>query len=251
MKRALLLLILLRLSFSATSQASFSFFGHRSDFEEVHNHFSSQSSSDALLLRHGLGFSFGNLISLPGNRFAFHPNISVTTFKKYETDYTSFIFSFEKNSVELSMLQANFDWETRFYPFEYKPKNKKQGKLNDWEYFANGFFLKCFPGISIIQQRIEYESNIFSPEVFRKLYFRMGLGVGFDVILNKYLTISPSVSWNRIQDMSTESFSRLLAPVCAGCPSFASYAFEEEIEYNHFTYGITFFFRIFNTEKFQ
>ena len=97
-----------------------------------------------------------------------------------------------------NLQQFGFDIKTNVYPLSLKadcdcPTFSRQAGL-----LEKGFFIQIAPGISYFQAEMMQESDTGLFELEGDNFsFKLGLGMGLDIGLSDFLTITPVVKYNR------------------------------------------------------
>lgn len=168
--------------------------GLRTNGETNWQYFTNQND----FLKTGYKVGIDYWFRLKKKRVEFTPEIN---FSQFQTDYVNTFeedFKFKANIV-------GFHFNTSIYPLNFDddcncPTFKKEGQL-----IEKGFHFILSPGINYFDLTINkdsYKTNDF--------VFSAGLGVGLDVGLTDYLTLTPLVMYHRYFDAEWEDLGRAL-----------------------------------------
>ncbi len=168
--------------------------GIRSNGETNWQHFTDQDDFLKTGFKVGLDYWF----RLKKVRVEFTPELN---FSQFKTDYTSPVddqFSFKENLFGLHL-------NTNIYPLNFKddcncPTFKKDGQV-----IEKGFHFILSPGVNYFDLTINddsYQTN--------DIVFSAGLGVGLDIGLSDYMTITPMAMYHRYFDAEWEDLDKAL-----------------------------------------
>jgi hypothetical protein len=109
-----------------------------------------------------------------------------------ELSYESHSFSFETGEIEHRLMSFHFNTNLYFLDFDNDcncPTFSKQGN-----FFTKGFFVQLSPGVSRIQNKLQWTSpdQAIEDDVFA---FTVGGGVGLDFGISQLLTVTPLVKY--------------------------------------------------------
>lgn len=131
-------------------------------------------------------------------RVEFTPELNFSQFKEEYTSPLDDQFTFKNNIYGLHL-------NTNIYPLNFKddcncPTFKKDGQV-----IEKGFHFIISPGVNYFDLSInkdEYQTN--------DIVFSAGLGIGLDVGLTDYMTITPLVMYHRYFDADWEDLDKAL-----------------------------------------
>lgn len=156
------------------------------------------TNSNALM---GTGYKVGldYWFRLKKIRIEFTPELNFSQFKESYTSPKEEDFTFKTNIIGLH-------WNTSIYPLNFKddcncPTFKKDGQI-----IEKGFHFILSPGVNYFDFNInkgDFTTN--------DIVFSAGLGVGLDLGLTDYITLTPMVMYHRYFDADWEGLDEALS----------------------------------------
>lgn len=158
-------------------------------------------------------------------RIEFLPTLA---FRKFDSPINHTISSAIDNRFAEAQF-VGFHFNTNFYPFDFGSDCDCPVWSKDKKIFKKGFFIQLSPGVDYVSQ--VYNFTAFDTQQQQKAedtgaYFSVGGGIGLDIGLSDFITISPmvglryfpNVKWNSLlQDAKTEPIgaAKLTQPFAA------------------------------------
>lgn len=154
------------------------------------------NNQETTLINNGFSFGVDYWFRLPDQRVEFLPELN---FYRSETIINS------KRTIEARFY--SFFLNTNLYFLDFLsdcdcPTFSKQGDALD-----NGLFIQVTPGMSIIQQEINLDEDIYSSESYA---FSIGAALGLDLGISDFFTITPmmgvryypSATWDELDNIT-------------------------------------------------
>lgn len=192
--RAFIIIYFFLGAFSAMGQ-----FGMRSSYNlnnasEWNDYFSVVDINGKKVFDRSLSYSLDYWIRLPQKRVEFYPFISYHTASS----------SLSTRPVDLSFRQVGFGINSHIYFLDFIgdcdcPTFSKQGGL-----FKKGLFLLAGIGADYSQKQIDDKALINNNVSYEdgNLDFKIAIGIGFDIGVNDFLTVSPILQYQYYPDIS-------------------------------------------------
>lgn len=137
---------------------------------------------------------------LKNKRIEFFPEISREKLKE------TFSFPSSEDQIE----KWSFHWNTNFYLLDFEgdcncPTFSKQGN-----FLQKGFFIQISPGVTHLSAKADFPGFENTPAEDNFVRFTIGAGVGLDIGITDFLTITPLVRFSYVPKMERENLKPVL-----------------------------------------
>lgn len=188
------------LSFMVNAQLGISLAYVNSTSPEWENQFENQGlSQDVRFLASGQRIAVDYWFRLKNIRIEFFPEISMSL-QKDELDIPS------ESNISFGLNKIGFTFSTNIYPLDIKGDCNCPTFSKDSDFFAKGFFIQIAPGIDY------YETNFKDQVKESDFAFHIGAGIGLDIGISKFITISPFVRYVFYPELVWKDLSTQILP---------------------------------------
>lgn len=154
------------------------------------------------------------IASLANYRVDFYPTLSYNASK-----YDSGALDFDSKTFNFDLKQYEFSIKTNIYVLSMEADCDCPTFSRDAGILEKGFFIQIAPGLSYFQSEaigtiFDPISSIIEPTLISEgsgLNFKLGLGMGVDIGISDYITISPIIKYNRYFNANWEGLSDKIA----------------------------------------
>lgn len=161
----------------------------KNNYDDWSRSFNTRYDEDKQLFSNGLGVGLDYWFRLKNRRVEFLPEISL---RRANTQYSGVALD------KVSQWRTGFTFHTQIYALDFEgdcncPTFSKQGAGID-----KGFFFMLSPGIEMENSKLEMNPVLSGiPEVTKtsNLVGRLGIGLGLDLGISDYFTLTPMVAY--------------------------------------------------------
>lgn len=201
------------------------------------------------IFQESFGINLGYLFRFKNKRIDFYPNIELQWTNQEWFNSSSVLNDVENSHFSLNQISLNF--LTRIYPFDFKGTNQPVVVAKKSGFLKKGLYIIINPSVTMLNTGFTITDADFTNFPFQKKYStfhpRYGLGLGFDLAMNRFLVISPFAIYSQVPNVSNQIIVDHFNEVCVGCSG--TTIEKETTAFNQFQVGINILFDNFLFRK--